>query len=376
MIERHTALEWAQRCPNLRPAGRGKWKGPCPLCGGVDRFHVETRADGNAIVGCRGCIDGEPHASRRVRFGELVREVWAGGGDTCALGRSPHRPSAKRAPIDVARSAANPNRAMPTRLWAAAIPESDPVRRYLAGRGVWPPWLALPDTVRWLPATELIATHAFEGLPSLSEMKGAMLCAFRPPGVDLTSAPVSVNVETLTNDGYQTRPRFRKDRGPKTGAAFVVRSGGTNGAGPIHVAEGEADALAIACWRRVEAWAAGGSTLMPKLALPLIRTGRTVVIEADGGVAGEYAAVALLEALASAGTNARIEWAMSGADPADTLAADWRAIHDERAAILEYEHGVSRIAAERSAADAAWNELGAAWFPPTPGTIDTGHACK
>ena len=51
MRERRTAADWAERCADLKPAGRGKWSGPCPLCGGVDRFHVESRADGGAIIG-------------------------------------------------------------------------------------------------------------------------------------------------------------------------------------------------------------------------------------------------------------------------------------------------------------------------------------
>ena len=372
MRERCTAAEWAQRCPDLRTAGRGKWAGPCPLCGGVDRFHVETCADGRAIVGCRGCIDGLPQVFRHKRFGELVRAVWFGSCDSRVPDRLQPRPSSTRMARRVARLPAHPEQEPAARLWAAATPEPGPVRRYLAERGAWPPWGSLPDTVRWLPVDELIAMQAFQGLPGRKAMAGAMICAFRLPGAHPVSAPAAVNVETLMGNGRRTQPRFRKDRGSKAHMAFMVWPGGANGTGPIHVAEGEVDALAISCWRGVEAWAAGGSRgLMPKLSKSLILAGRGVVIEADYGTAGEHAAVMLLEALGNAGVEARIEWAEPGADPADMLSADWRAIRDERVTTLE--HRMSRAEAERTAANAAWDELCPIWFPPLSGLRDANH---
>ena len=50
-----TAQEWAASC-DLKRCGQREWNGPCPLCGGRDRFHVQDRGDGT-LVGCRGCID-------------------------------------------------------------------------------------------------------------------------------------------------------------------------------------------------------------------------------------------------------------------------------------------------------------------------------
>ena len=326
MRERRTAADWAERCADLKPAGRGKWSGPCPLCGGVDRFHVESRADGGAIIGCRGCIDGQPLHVRRARFGELVRVLWPSSGHG-GLGRFTRRPSTARAAREAAEPEMETEQAPVARLWTSTIPDPGPVHRYLAGRGAWPPYEPLPDTVRWLPADELVAARAFSELPVRSAMEGAMVCAYRLARAGPASAPVAVNVETLTDDGRRTRPRFRKHRGPKLGAAFIVDPGGTDAAVPIHVTEGEIDAMAIACWRGVEAWAAGGSRgLMPRLSQPLILDGRGAVIEADGGAAGELAAVLLLEALANAGVAARILWAPPGTDPADMLTVSWRTI--------------------------------------------------
>ena len=109
---------------------------------------------------------------------------------------------------------------------------------------------------------------------------------------------------------------------------------------------------------------------MPRLSLPLILAGRGAVIEADSGAAGELAAVLLLEALASAGVEVRIMWAAPGTDPAELLTADWRAIRDERAAIVEYDAGIDRTEAERVAAGAAWDELCPTWFPSQAGNFD------
>ena len=50
--------------------------GPCPNCGGDDRFHVKARDDGSALIGCRGCIDNEPPASRRKAYGLVMGELF------------------------------------------------------------------------------------------------------------------------------------------------------------------------------------------------------------------------------------------------------------------------------------------------------------
>ena len=65
--------EWADTL-DLTRRGR-EWIGPCPLCGGDDRFHVRD-SGGRATVGCRGCIDGQSDGERAKRFGELLRAVF------------------------------------------------------------------------------------------------------------------------------------------------------------------------------------------------------------------------------------------------------------------------------------------------------------
>ena len=65
--------EWADTL-DLTRRGR-EWIGPCPLCGGDDRFHVRD-SGGRATVGCRGCIDGQSDGERAKRFGEVLRAVF------------------------------------------------------------------------------------------------------------------------------------------------------------------------------------------------------------------------------------------------------------------------------------------------------------
>ena len=64
---------WAQRL-DLKQKG-GDYVGACPVCGGKDRFHVSISAD---LVGCRGCIDGEPADVRRESYRRIVKATFGG----------------------------------------------------------------------------------------------------------------------------------------------------------------------------------------------------------------------------------------------------------------------------------------------------------
>ena len=68
-----TAQEWVQAA-GLKKAGR-EWNGPCPVCGGDDRFHVAEK-DAQTLVGCRVCIDGRPEAERAAGFREVLRAAF------------------------------------------------------------------------------------------------------------------------------------------------------------------------------------------------------------------------------------------------------------------------------------------------------------
>ena len=48
--------EWLEAHGGLTKNGK-EYNGPCPRCGGTDRFHVKEDGGGRARVGCRGCMD-------------------------------------------------------------------------------------------------------------------------------------------------------------------------------------------------------------------------------------------------------------------------------------------------------------------------------
>ena len=70
----HTLEDWAD---SLKLKRRGKrYVGPCPLCGGDDRFSIARGDTIPVLVACRGCLDhleGEAWAKRK---GEITRAVF------------------------------------------------------------------------------------------------------------------------------------------------------------------------------------------------------------------------------------------------------------------------------------------------------------
>ena len=51
-----TIDDWLRVLPDMRPDGRNRWKGPCPLCGeGDDRFNIKEGETAEVVVLCREC---------------------------------------------------------------------------------------------------------------------------------------------------------------------------------------------------------------------------------------------------------------------------------------------------------------------------------
>ena len=90
---RYDAAEWAGRL-DLKKRGR-EFVGPCPVCGGEDRFHVRD----SGVVGCRGCIDGGELEQRRSAYLAIVKAVFGVSPPPAATKRFNHRQRAD----DVAR---------------------------------------------------------------------------------------------------------------------------------------------------------------------------------------------------------------------------------------------------------------------------------
>ena len=354
--------DWAGALTQCKRKGRDL-VGPCPLCGGVDRFHVTRLRDGSALVGCRGCIDGRSPAVRRERFLRIIKDVF---GDTREQ-PNPFLPQPPKQQLRAARAERGALRApLAKRLWDAGLPLiGPPGRTYLARRRVWPnvaEAVALPgESLRWLPASSLERL-----LPRKRSGDGSRLCplpktaagclafAYRTEAGQLTA----VSLDALTAKGeFPAEGRFRRTYGVREGSFFTPRRRKGNGA--VVVCEGELDAvaaLALSHGRRkgyagAEVRAYGGTANLANAELPIHRS---VIVIADGDDGGWRSAMHLC----GRHPDARVDWTPPGEDLAQILADEI----EERVSIHEHDGGLSREQAETL----AWQWAGLVKADPPP----------
>ena len=244
--------------------------------------------------------------------------------------------TARRTPKPV-NSDQTARRTFAGRLWAAAIPgDNHPPQLYLAGRLVWPPdgiGPGLPASVRWLHRGAVRRDVAADWYDVPEHTAGVLVFAYRLPGGDLAA----VELEALLTDGTRPDPRWRRTYGPRTGAAFEAVAGG----GATVLCEGAVTALA-ARWLHpgCRVLATGGTSGLEAAARQV--RGR-LVLEVDGDAAGR-AVVARIQAARPLG-EVDVEFAPAGHDAADV----WTDTLGERAAILEFDGGLSRNESEQRA---------------------------
>ena len=272
--------------------------------------------------------------------------------------RRPERPVGGDSIPEPAETGPDPRAAFVRLLWARAVPaDSTPGRHYLARRLAWPPagiGPELPATVRWL-AREAAPGHdpaaKWYGLPDGAA--GALVFAWRRPG-DADPDPRAVTVIAVSAQGerlpaWPNGPKVR-EAGTRAGTVFEARAP-SSGADAAHVAEGEADALALALapWCGPGGvYAAGGTPGLrtdPERFTAL--TSGPVVLHADDGEGGGGAVAKAQARIQATGRECRVEW--YAGDPADAL-AEWIV---ERAAIREFDGGEARDDADRG----AWHDL-------------------
>jgi hypothetical protein len=282
MIERARAVriedEIARRGLRFKRQG-GELVGPCPKCGGRDRFAVNIRKQ---IFNCRGC----------QRGGDVITlcEMLDGGDFSDAVstlvGELTRHPAVSFAP----RQQRHDNecearmRAIAGALWDRRRPSvGSPVERYLReARGYGGD---LPASIGYLPA---------------GKHPPAMIARF---GLD----PVieCVHLTVLVDGG---RDRCRGDHSKR----FIGTPSAGRTRGPIVLAEPN-DGLALALTEGIEnalsihealgigAWAAGSGGMLPALA-PLVPTYiETVLLEQDPDDTGRRATRELASLLADRG---------------------------------------------------------------------------
>ena len=238
-------------------------------------------------------------------------------------GRAPARP-----PQDSGNSDEERRLQWPRRTWASAsvIPRDagHPARRWMAVRHLWRTELPAPATVRWLPSE---AHH-----PARHTGAGSIVALAAPPAawqaawpdlpnpqavqliaVDQAGSPAAICTRTAGALGKQTR-------GALAGAVVVTGNPCPDEAvGPIRVAEGLADALALAARYEGPAEAVLGTAGMRAQSLLdyLASWFQGVVVHADADGAGGRAAGELRRRVVDAGGSCRALMPAQGEDPAD-----------------------------------------------------------
>ena len=296
---RHTQGEWQHALSNLKRSGQ-QLVGPCPLCGGKDRFWVT--AEGRAF--CRQCL---PDGSDTARFKELIAAVFGS-----AVPRPANAQTHQRRPARARSRSKTGTRSIARKLWHASISaDGTQARAYLAGRMAWPPdgtGPDLPPSVRW------ITKECVDGTVCIPKWAaGLMLCRYE----DAKGRGTAVSVEALDNQGRKGNgQRWRRTYGTRKGSTFVVNPI-TADTPDVRMCEGEVTALATSnLWPESAVFAAGSASLM-KTAAQQIPTEIKLIIEADGDVTGRQAARSVRDAR----NNVEVVWRRDNeGDAADTLA--------------------------------------------------------
>lgn len=229
--------KWASILPALGVRAEfltGK-HGPCPACGGKDRFRFDDK-DGRGTFICQACGAGDGFKLLQLVSGLSFRDA-----------------AAEIRPLlgEIDPSAPKPGRdrsgdeAASRRLWERGRPitATDDAGRYLASRGLHPPY---PADLR------LVRDCALTGHPTLSALPAMVALVRRPEG-----SPVIVH-RTYLQDGakapIESPRRMMAGTVPKGSAIRLARHSGVLG-----VAEGIETAMwamrrfQVPCWSAVDA---------------------------------------------------------------------------------------------------------------------------
>ena len=308
--------------------GEPRYNGPCPVCGGRDRFWV-AQGEATVLIQCsHGC-----------RFAELVAALGLTDQPVepknAAARRRPFTPT----PTTPARTAkpavANGWSARVSRVWAAASePSGTPGARYLIDtRHVWTEDVQLPPAVRWLSrdAAETLKGELWPPLPE--DATGALVYRFAEPGEAETAFVQLEAVDRLD----QRRPFVWRNRvgqrrcvkrpslyGSERGNGrvfFAVRGDGVR----VHLTEGPLDALALATLARfqvqdLEGGAVHGVAGVATIGTPACHGARFVTLWPDGDTGAAVAARRVVELETALRRPVRIMRQPPGHDLADEAA--------------------------------------------------------
>lgn len=354
-----TPEDWVEACAargiTLKKVGK-QYEGPCPICGGHNRFHVCRGSKQPVVAKCRhghqyvelrrelfprtrprgrhrrpewpqatadtriGPRDaarkpqGSP-GSARERNGRSVRPPNSPNG---ATGRETASGGTVGCPDCGRPSESDPKTGKRKRcgtcharqIWAGAQPVSakqdSPPRRWAALRNLWRPGDPFPWSLRWR---------------AWRDGGGSLVACFAPLGDWQGGSPEPSGVQLIhvAPDGRPRRDRGglgKRSHGAMSGSV-VLMGDPLSHAGRIHVVEGVADALAVAAREDGAVLAAGGTSGFARLSPDIARVRVPVVIWPDGDLAGRRAARQLAQALLQRRVVASLAKVPDGLDPAE-----------------------------------------------------------
>jgi putative DNA primase/helicase len=281
-----------QRGIKLRGSGSDR-SGPCPVCGGDNRFAINTRKQ---LFNCRQC-NGKGDVIALVRFLD-----GAGFREACILltgERFSGRPNIRMInPVnelkpDVVEYERQQRDKARYFFRSSTAAQGTLVETYLRGRGI--ALSLLPTTVRCL--TPLKPEHhpamlVPYGLPQESE-----------PGVlDISEDAITAIQLTLLKSDGSGKADIKPNKitiGSPAGMPMVLAP--MNDLMGLAITEGCEDAITAHCATGLGAWAAGGWPSMPKLAGAMPDYIEAVTIYADADEGGQRGARNLAEALVARG---------------------------------------------------------------------------
>jgi putative DNA primase/helicase len=257
--------------------------GPCPACGGKDRFRFDNKR-GRGDFYCNQCGSGDGFKlimlTTGCTFAEARKRVLDQSGIT----------ETQQSTITVPRGTEVEEVARPTRRVTALLRESctledcEPVMRYLESRALWP----------------MTGEHGLRAHPSVEYWHDRRRIGVYPALVatvrDINAERVTAHVTYLDNDGrklseYEPRKLLSGLVG-RVGCAVRISSlAGTT----LGIAEGIETALSATRLYALPVWAALNTSLLAKFVPP--REVKNLVIFADRDVAGLDAASRLMQSL-------------------------------------------------------------------------------
>jgi putative DNA primase/helicase len=227
--------------------------GPCPLCGGTDRFNVDPRKN---LWICRGCrtggdvialvrhLDGVSFAGAIETLTGEERKKLASGSPAAGP-----RDGGDRAAVLEERRQSK----VAAALWARRRPIVGMLaERYLFWRGI----ACFPATIGYLPAHQAHPPAMIAAFGWAQEIEPGVLAA--------PQAVTGIHITRLTPEGQKVATQAKMMVGPSAGQPIVVAP--PNDLLGLAICEGLEDALTVHEATGLGAWAAGAAGRMPALA--------------------------------------------------------------------------------------------------------------